>query len=201
MTENQTRMIKEKIKLSACQEHDHVYMSHKTKSSNWLYLGHVILVKIKDIGKNRIQFKYRKEIYGGNVLKSIVPADIIVERTRPWVEADGEDAGYWVRKPTVFRVPSLPPEPEPQVIKPIESLMHILMGRGRYGSTLGMPLSVTALMEDYIDMTGVNPPQVSMFPTNWSEDFLKGLEQLKNEGGKTIVIDSLTDTADFYPKE
>lgn len=194
MTMNQTKMIKENIKLSACQDLDHIHISHKIKSSNWFSIGRVILLRTKTIGKNRVQIKYRKDTSSPSVvLKAVVPADIIVERRRLWVEADGEENGYWERQLSILDVPVVShiPRPELPVILPMESIMQILMGKVP-GLSPGL-IPTLSSFPDYTDMMGIKPfPEFSMMPVGWEDDFLKTLESIKDNNGPCVVIDSHT---------
>lgn len=87
------RIVTEQVRIDACGDGEQLNVPFKSKGC-FNTVGSIVVHRIKAIGGGRVQIKYHKRYSSTRkVMKIDVPADLMVERNREAVEADGPDAG------------------------------------------------------------------------------------------------------------
>jgi len=97
MTIAVTKEIKEHIPLSRCAKGDLVSIRPSDTGVSRFHFIDARIEKIKPVAKGKVQLKYHNHPTISTIQKITISADTMVERTRPWVESDG-DAGYYPPK-------------------------------------------------------------------------------------------------------
>jgi hypothetical protein len=97
MEQKLIRKIKENIPLRLCQKGDKISLGRYPMRGASRYMsGSIIIEKIKPIKSGMVQLKYQSQYGCQNKIHKIdLGGESTVERTRDWVESDGEDAGYY----------------------------------------------------------------------------------------------------------
>lgn len=126
------RLVTETVRIDACRKGDELDVSF-THKGHYNSVGRVVVSKIKPIPGERVQVKYVQRYSSSKkVMKTDLPSDFMVERTREAVEADGPGAGtIEVRTAVHDGIPYRAIDPEDDVDELLLAAVQTGMGEGR----------------------------------------------------------------------
>lgn len=81
MKETSDEIIVEKVRIDTCLPGDNIHVPHSVNKS-WKDIGHIVLVSIKTIPKNKVQLKYTARHFSDKIQKVDLDCSFIVERSR-----------------------------------------------------------------------------------------------------------------------
>lgn len=126
------RLVTETVRIDACRKGDEVNVSF-TQKGHYNSVGRIVVSRIKPIPGERVQVKYVQRYSSSKkVMKTDLPADFMVERTREAIEADGPGAGTpEIRTAMHDGIPYRAIDPTDDVDELLLAAVQTGMGEGR----------------------------------------------------------------------
>lgn len=126
------RLVTETVRIDACRKGDEVDVSF-TQKGHYNSVGRIVVSKIKPIPGERVQVKYVQRYSSSKkVMKTDLPADFMVERTREAVETDDPEVGKLEIRTAVHEgIPYRAIDPEDDVDELLLAAVQTGMGEGR----------------------------------------------------------------------
>jgi hypothetical protein len=152
------RLVTETVRIDACRKGDELDVSF-TQKGHYNSVGRIVVSKIKPIPGERVQVKYVQRYSSSKkVMKTDLPADFMVERTREAVEADGPGAGKpEVRTAMHEGIPYRAIDPEDDVDELLLAAVQTGMGEGRT-VTAGIELAQAIVQRMHAKAPGLTFP-------------------------------------------